>query len=92
MKKKLHTCVGELEVSNRHPLSQPKGSFKISRKLQALICLMGQSQVFEDGGELFSKMRGLEVGKTQIQLVSERYGEHIEEEHTTLKQENRHRW
>lgn len=43
---------------------------------------MGQSQVFEDGEELFSKMMGIQVGKTQIQRVSERYGEYIEEEHT----------
>ena len=43
---------------------------------------MGQSQVFEDGEKVFSKMMGIEVGKTQIQRVSERYREHLEAEHT----------
>jgi len=79
--KKIHTCVGTLEVSNSHPLAQLKGSFKISRKLQELMCMVGQSQVFEDGEELFMKMMGLPVSAKQVQRVSEHYGEHIEAEH-----------
>jgi hypothetical protein len=42
---------------------------------------VGQSHVFEDGEELFSKMMGIQVSRMQIQRVSECYGEHIEEEH-----------
>lgn len=73
--------MGEVEVSNKHPLSQLKGSFKISRKLQELMSLIGQSQVFQDGEALFEKMMGISVSGMQIQRVSECYGEHIEEEH-----------
>ena len=76
--------MGELEVSNQHPLAQIKGSFKISRKLQELICLVGQSQVFEDGADLFLKMMGIQVNGMQIQRVSECYGEHIEAAHQQL--------
>ena len=43
--------------------------------------MMGQSQVFEDGEELFLKMMGIEVSRMQIQRVSECYGEHIEAQH-----------
>jgi hypothetical protein len=73
--------MGELEISNRHPLAPKKGSFKISKKLQELICLVGQSQVFEDGEELFTKMLDIKVSGMQIQRVSECYGEHIEAVH-----------
>lgn len=76
-------------MSNRHPLAQMKGSFKISRKLQELMCLVGQSQVFEDGEELFLKLMGLSVSSTQIQRVSEFYGEHIEAEHRRYIEEGK---
>ena len=65
-------------VSKAHPLSQLKGSIKISKKLQEFMSLIGQSQVFKDGEELFLKMMGIEVSGMQIQRVSECYGEHIE--------------
>jgi len=68
-------------VSKRHPLAQLKGGFGISRKLQELMCMMGQSQVFADGEELFLKMMGITVSGMQIQRVSECYGEHIEADH-----------
>jgi len=58
-----------------------KGSFKISKKLQELMCLVAQSQVFQDGEELFLKMMGISVSAKQIQRVSECYGEHIEADH-----------
>jgi hypothetical protein len=73
--------VGKVEVSNKHVLGELKGSFKISRKLQELMCLVGQSHVFEDGEELFLKMMGIQVNRMQIQRVSKCYGEYIEEEH-----------
>lgn len=45
------------------------------------MCLIGQSQVFSDGEELFLKMMGISVSAKQVQRVSECYGEHIESEH-----------
>ena len=45
------------------------------------MCLIGQSQVFGDGAELFLKMMDISVSAKQIQRVSEHYGEHIEADH-----------
>lgn len=45
------------------------------------MCLLGQSQVFKDGEELFLKMMGIIVSGMQIQRVSECYGEYIEADH-----------
>lgn len=45
------------------------------------MCLVAQSQVFQDGEELFLKMMGISVSAKQIQRVSECYGEHIEADH-----------
>lgn len=60
-------------------MAQMKGPYGISRKLQELMCLMGQSQVFEDGENLFKEIMGISVSGKQIQRVSECYGECIEE-------------
>lgn len=40
---------------------------------------MGQSEVFEDGEQLFSKLMGICMGAKQIQRVSEYYGQKLEE-------------
>lgn len=69
-----------METLKTHPLAQSKSHFGISEKLQELICLMGQSQVFEDGENLFYEMMGISMGAKQIQRVCEYYGEQIEEE------------
>jgi len=53
------------------------------------MCLTGQSQVFEDGEELFLKMMGISVSSTQIQRVSECYGEHIEVQHQRYIEEGK---
>lgn len=68
-----------MEVCKTHPMAQIKGPFGISEKLRELICLLGQSQVFGDGQQLFSQMMGISMGEKQIQRVSEYYGEQIEE-------------
>lgn len=68
-------------------LAQLKGTYGISRKLQELICLVGQSQVFEDGEKLFLQMMGITMSGKQIQRVSECYGEHIEAQHQRYVEE-----
>lgn len=78
-KKKLHTCLGEIELAKNHKLAQTNSTFGISKKLQEVICLVGQSQVFADGETLFSEMMGISVCGKQIQRVSEYYGQRIEE-------------
>jgi hypothetical protein len=66
-------------LAKNHKLAQTKSTFGISEKLQELMCLMGQNQVFEEGEALFSKMMGISVCGKQIQRVSEYYGQRIEE-------------
>lgn len=57
--------------------------FAISHRLQSVICLVGQSQVFEDGEKLFQELMGLQISGKQIQRVSEHYGKQIEELETS---------
>ena len=68
-----------MEIGKTHVMAQIKGPFGISEKLRELICLLGQSQVFADGQQLFLQMMGIDMGEKQIQRVSEYYGERIEE-------------
>ena len=56
----------------------PNG-YGISAKLQENLCLLGQSEVFEDGSMLLKKLLGLNMSAKQIQRVSESYGALIEE-------------
>ena len=53
--------------------------FHITKKLQEQICLLAQSQVFEDSEELLMSTMGIDVSAKQIQRVSQRYGQVIEE-------------
>ena len=57
----------------------PNG-FGISVKLQENLCLLGQSEVFEDGSALLEKLLGLNISAKQIQRVSESYGSLIEDQ------------
>lgn len=72
-------CLGEIELAKNHKIAQTNSPFGISEKLQELMCLMGQSQVFADGEALFSEMMGISVCGKQIQHVSDYYGQRIEE-------------
>lgn len=60
-------------------MGQTAHGFGISLKLQENICLLGQSEVFEDGEKLLKQLVGLNMSGKQIQRVSERYGSCIEE-------------
>lgn len=57
--------------------------FGISHRLQSVICLIGQNQVFEDGEKLMQDLMGIEMSAKQIQRVSEHYGKKIEELETS---------
>lgn len=54
------------------------GTFAISHRLQLVMCLLGQSHVFEEGEKLLMELMGLEMSGKQIQRVSEYYGKKIE--------------
>lgn len=62
--------------------------FAISSKLQENICLLAQSQVFDDSEELLSSILGISMSAKQIQRVSECYGAEIEiKEESLIKKE-----
>lgn len=65
-------------------MSESPNGFGISVKLQENLCLLGQSEVFEDGSALLEKLLGLNMSAKQIQRVSESYGSLIEEKEQTL--------
>jgi len=72
--------LGEIEVDKRHPVAAVDSRFGISQRLQEMMCMSGQSCVFEEGEQLFLQMMGIEVSAHQIQRVSEYYGQKLEEE------------
>ena len=46
--------------------------------MRILICLIGQSVVYEQGGELFRELMGIEISAPQIQRVCMGYGNAID--------------
>ena len=77
-KKKLHTFFGVLEVNKSHVLCQYTSKFGITSKLQEMMCLLAQSNVFEECENLLTDFLGLNVSAKQIQRVSEYHGEELE--------------
>ena len=65
-------------MSKSHPLCQHTEKYGITSKLQELICLVGQDQVFEEGEHLLKALLGVDISAKQIQRVSEHYGSEIE--------------
>lgn len=63
-----------------HPIAQHTSHFGISSKLQELLCLVGQSYVFEEGSDILKQTLGINISAKQIQRVSEHYGQAIEEQ------------
>lgn len=61
-------------------MAQNTESFRISPKLQEILCLLGQAYVFEDAEEILNQTLGIEISAKQIQKVSEHYGGKIEEQ------------
>ena len=69
-------------------MGQTSQGFGISLKLQENICLLGQSNVFDAGEYLLDQLLGINISAKQIQRVSERYGQLIEnKEVESIKQE-----
>lgn len=61
-----------------HVLCQCTRHFRISERLQGLMCLLGQSMVFEEASEVFSQMMRLDISAPQIQRVCAYYGSQID--------------
>lgn len=52
--------------------------FGVSAKLQEVLCLLAQGQVFEEAEEVLHQLLGVEISAKQIQRLSEHYGEGLE--------------
>lgn len=52
--------------------------FAITRFMQVMLCLLGQSKVFEEASELIEKLIGVNICSMQIQRISEYYGEKLD--------------
>jgi hypothetical protein len=61
-----------------HVLCSGTKKFAITRCLQVLLCLLGQSKVFEEASEMLEKLVGLKISGMQIQRVSEYYGDQLD--------------
>jgi hypothetical protein len=72
--------LGNIELKKEHPMTESTGSYKISQRLQDLMCLVGQQQVFEQGAQTLNQILGIELSDRQVQRVSEHYGHKIEEQ------------
>ncbi len=57
-----------------HVMCQSTSKFVMSQRIQEILCMLGQSVVFEEGSEILEKLLGLSVSAKQIQRVSEYYG------------------
>jgi hypothetical protein len=67
-----------LALKKDHVLCKGTKKFAITRYLQVLLCLLGQSKVFEEASEMLEKLVGLKISGMQIQRISEFYGEQLD--------------
>ncbi len=68
------TSVGRIELKKNHVLCKGTSKFRISERLRGLMCLIGQSVVFEQGEQIFKETIDVAVSAPQIQRVCEYYG------------------
>ncbi|PHN00547.1 hypothetical protein CRP01_41665 [Flavilitoribacter nigricans DSM 23189 = NBRC 102662] len=61
-----------------HTLSKGTLKFGISERMRGLLCLLGQSVVYEEASELFATMLGIDICTPQIQRVCTYYGKAID--------------
>ncbi len=78
IQKKVLTSFGRLEVKKGHALSKGTSGFGISERMRGLMCLVGQSVVYDGACELFGEMMGVEISAPQIQRVCTHYGNAFE--------------
>jgi hypothetical protein len=65
-------------VKQGHTLSKGTKKFGISERMRVLLCLVGQSVVYEESSELFSELMGIDICAPQIQRVCNEYGKAID--------------
>ncbi|MCB0555564.1 MAG: hypothetical protein KDD02_18600 [Phaeodactylibacter sp.] len=69
--------MGRVELKKGHTLLKGTSKFGISERMRGLLCLVGQSVVYDEACELFEEMMGVEISAPQIQRVCTHYGNAI---------------
>ncbi len=68
------TTFGKVEVLKDHVMCQSTSKFVMSSLIQEILCMLGQSVVFDEGSEILEELLNLKIPAKQIQRVSEYYG------------------
>ena len=72
------TSFGRIELRKDHTLSKGTSRFGISERMRGLLCLLGQSVVYDQASELFGEMMGVEISAPQVQRVCTHYGSAVD--------------
>ena len=68
------TRFGKVEVLKDHVMCHSTSKFVMSARIQEILCMLGQSVVFDEGSEILEELLSLKIPAKQIQRVSEYYG------------------
>jgi hypothetical protein len=66
---------GKIDLNQKHVLCKSTDKFGISATVQELMCLLGQSEVYEEASDTFARMFKLYISAPKI--VSTHYGESL---------------
>lgn len=69
------TSFGKLEMNKQHVFCKNTDRFCITQRIQNLMCLLGQSKVYEEASEVFSELMDIDISGMQIQRVCNHYGQ-----------------
>ncbi len=72
--------MGTMVLDNKDPLGNCPNGFRISGYLQELITFLGSDHVFAEASEILDKLLGVKVSAKQVERVSEKIGQIIEDE------------
>lgn len=72
--------MGTIVMDKKDPLGNCPNGFRISGYLQELITFLGSEHVFAEASETLDKLLGVKVSAKQIERVSEKIGQILEDE------------
>lgn len=68
------TSLGKLTLKKSHKLCSATDKFSITKHLQILMCMLGQSKVYSEASEILKELLHIEVSGMQIQRLCTHYG------------------
>lgn len=68
------TSLGKLTLTKSHKLCSLTSKFGISKRLQLVMCMMGQSKVYSEASETLKELLHIDISAMQIQRVCTYYG------------------